>query len=270
MSTEIEMMPPCDLNAEAAVIGCMLLEVDAIAAVAPLLAPGDFFRPANRIVFAAIMELYRQRQPAGDLVILTNWLQAHGQLDEIGGWLYLSTLMESAPTAAGVQHYARLVKDKSIRREIIRRSEENTAEAYDSSLPLDELLEIVESRICDLHGGIVSEGGLRLIGDVAREEHKALGRTAETGIPPGLVTGWRAVNEIIRPMRPGQLIIVAGRPGMGKSAMLLNLALFWAASGKHGVLFSLEMENGQLSNRAVQGKAQYTQEDLDNIATHEF
>ena len=253
---------PHNAEAERAVIGAMFLDRAAVdTAVAALAFPGSFYLPAHRLVFDAIIDTTRDGS-AADLVAVTDHLDATGKLESAGGIMSLTSLCGGAVTAANVGKYIAIVRRDAQRRRLIDACFDTADKALTGDSPVDELL--------DAHGGAVTE-----IGSFARSERtQSIGavvpavmeylRSLVEGDPQGLglETGWPDLDRLIR-LRPGEMIVVAARPSIGKSALLTNLAVDLAV--RRGVpvgLFSLEMPARSLGLRMVSGLAGVSLRDL--------
>ncbi|MCM6777541.1 replicative DNA helicase [Nocardia sp. CDC159] len=249
--------PPHDMAAEQSVLGGMLLSKDAIADVVEVLRPGDFYRPAHQAVYDAVLDLYGRGEPA-DPVTVAAALDRRGELKRIGGAPYLVTLTQTVPTAANASYYAEIVAEKAILRRLVEAGtrivqygyagadgqdvaevvDRAQAEIYevterrssDDFLPLEELLQPTMDEI----DSIASRGGMSL------------------GVP----TGFTELDEITNGLHPGQMIIVAARPGVGKST--LGMDFMRSCSIKHGlasVIFSLEMSRTEIVMRLLSAEA---------------
>ncbi len=268
-------MLPTSNEAEQAALGACLYERKAIAHAKEILRPDDFYRHAHQWIYAAILELYQRNEPV-DIITLGTLLQSRPvpaqfsdepaqQLAFIGGTLYLTTLMDEVPTAAGITYYAGIVREMSIRRRLIKSQSEIVAAAHNLEMPLPELLAISEQRIVDVSDRLRTGDAPRLIGELARDQYYRMEDAITNGHSDGFKTPWKSINRIISPMRPGQLTIVGARPGMGKTAFMLQLALSLAEQGIPGYIFSMEMEDTELGLRAVLTHMSHEQSDVDDL-----
>lgn len=256
-------VPPQNLEAEQAVLGAMLLSREAIARAGELVRPEDFYREAHRWIYRGILELYQQNEPA-DLITLGEWLRARGSrgaaasedeslLAQVGGTTYLSTIMTAPPTAAGAAHYAAIVRDKALQRQLIAAADEILQEAYAGDRPVETLVRAGEGKLFDL-GERVRHGGAAVMPDVYTIGRQAIDRRREAdaqGFDVGFKTGLRALNRVLQPIKPGEMVVVAGRPAMGKSAFSMQLAVSAAEQGMRGIFFSLEMDQDSLAMRLL-------------------
>jgi len=248
-------LPPQNLEAEQSVLGGILIENEAINRVMEILDPDDFYRDAHRKIFNALINLSERDEPA-DLITLTNELRKIDQLDSIGGASYLASLIDSVPTAANIEYYAKIVKEKSILRKLIQTSTEIITQSYEDRGDVEVFLDEAERAIFD-----ISEKRVRpsffSIRDVVKESFKTIERLFQkkelvTGVP----SGFKELDRMTAGFQPSDLIIIAGRPSMGKTAFCLNVAQYAAVENKIPVaVFSLEMSKEQLVIRMLCSEA---------------
>ena len=248
-------LPPQNLEAEQSVLGGILIENYSINKVVEVLKPDDFYREAHRKIYKALIDLSERDEPA-DLITLTNELRNNDHLDSIGGASYVASLIDSVPTAANIEYYAKIVKEKSILRKLIQTSTEIITQSYEDRGDVEGFLDEAERAIFD-----ISENRVRPsfypIRDIIKESFKILERLYEkkelvTGIP----SGFKDLDRMTAGFQPSDLIIVAGRPSMGKTAFCLNLAQYAAIQKKIPIaIFSLEMSKEQLGIRMLCSEA---------------
>ncbi len=248
-------LPPQNLEAEQSVLGGILIENFSINKVVEVLKPDDFYREAHRKIYKALIDLSERDEPA-DLITLTNELRNNDHLDSIGGASYVASLIDSVPTAANIEYYAKIVKEKSILRKLIQTSTEIITQSYEDRGDVEGFLDEAERAIFD-----ISENRVRPsfypIRDIVKESFKILERLYEkkelvTGIP----SGFKDLDRMTAGFQPSDLIIVAGRPSMGKTAFCLNLAQYAAIQKKIPIaIFSLEMSKEQLGIRMLCSEA---------------
>lgn len=250
-----ERMPPQAVEVEAAVLGAMLLEPEAIAQAIEVLDETSFYREAHRKVFQAIVALYERNEPA-DLVTLTNELSKRKQLADVGGAFYLAGLVDNVSTAANAEYHARIVQDKAINRKLINAATQIIARAYDTSESADDLLDEAEQMIFALSERRLKHGFTHL-NPILHDTFEEIERLHErSGGVTGIPSGFAKLDELTAGFQPSDLIIVAGRPSMGKTAFCLNIARHIAVVAKKGVgVFSLEMANYQLAQRMLCSEA---------------
>jgi len=248
-------LPPQNVEAEQSVLGGILIENDAINKVLEILTPEDFYRDAHRRIYNALINLSARDEPA-DLITLTNELRNIDQLDAAGGASYITSLIDSVPTAANIEYYARIVKEKSILRQLIQTSTEIITESYQDRSDVESFLDEAERSIFQ-----ISENRVRPsfypIRDIVKQSFKTLERLYEkkelvTGVP----SGFKELDQMTAGFQPSDLIIVAGRPSMGKTAFCLNVVQYAAIEKRTPVaVFSLEMSKEQLVIRLLCSEA---------------
>ncbi len=245
-------LPPQAVDAERSILCAMLLDVEAVEKALELLGeePHDFYREAHRRIYAAIVAL-TDRSQRPDLVTITDELSRRGDLEAVGGAEYLSSLFEYAATSANVDQHLRLVKEKGILRRLIRAAQQISAEAYGGRDLAEDILDRAEARIFEIGEERTSAGFLAVKDLVTPNIHKIeeLARRQEhiTGCP----TGFTDLDDKTAGLQASDLIVIAGRPGMGKTSFALNLAENAALLGKRVGVFSLEMSRDQLVQRLL-------------------
>jgi len=245
---------PWNNDAEQAVLGAMLLDQDASLSAAQLLADDMFYREAHRRLFRAMVSL-TERRVVIDHITLRDELIRRGELDSIGGYDYVAELADSVPTAANLEYHAKIVKEKAILRKLIETATGIITEAYDGHTTASELLDAAESRIFQVSQQRTEEGFARLKEmlwpTMERIETLQKSGKAITGVP----SGFTDLDNLTSGFQGGELVIVAARPSMGKTAFVLNIATH-AAVEQHGVaIFSLEMSKESLVQRMLTAEA---------------
>ena len=248
-------LPPQSLEAEVSVLGGILLENEALNRVLEVIREGDFYRESHRTIFSAFLELYERSEPA-DLITLSEVLKKREEFEAVGGIEYLNSLVNSVATAANITYYAKIIKEKSILRKLINRATEIISQGYADSGDVDEFLDRAERSIFE-----ISEDRVRPsffpIKDIIKSSFKTIEKLYEkrqliTGVP----TGFTRLDELTSGLQPSDLIIVAGRPSMGKTAFALNIAQHAAIQGgTPSAIFSLEMAKEQLALRMLCSEA---------------
>ena len=248
-------VPPHDLEAEIAVLGSMLLDPEAAGRVVSILRPDHFYRGPHADVYQVLTELYDANR-AIDIVLLREELQRRGVLEKIGGTSFLSRIVASVPTAANAEHYARIVRDAGLRRSVIQAANEIEVEAYEGSRTAGELVDFAESRYFDLDKRSGSGEALH-IKDVLNETFARIdAMQGSAGRITGVPTGFYDMDDMTSGLQPGELIVVAGRPSMGKTTFCLNVAEHAAvAEGKGVAVFSLEMSKQTLVQNMLCSRA---------------
>ncbi len=257
-------VPPQSLDAEQSVLGGILLDNTALDRLAEVLRPDDFYREAHRKIFRGTQRL-SDRSEAVDLITLSEELRARGELADVGGAAYLAELAERVPTAANILQYARIVREKAILRSLITTATAIAARAYEPSHDVKELVERAEQEVFAISDREVRPAFVRidsLLHDAFKKidtlhEH----RSAVTGV----ATGFTDLDKLTAGLQPSDLVIIGGRPSMGKTAFCLNIAEHAALRADSGVaVFSLEMSKEQLAMRMLCSEARV---DLSKVRT---
>ena len=252
-------IPPQSLEAEQATLGAMLLERDAIARVVTILEPADFYRDAHRLLYEAMVDLFNEGQ-AVDLVTLNERLRDRQQLDQAGGLPYLTELLEAVPTSANVERYAGIVRGKAILRNLIHAAHEVIGLAGDAAREVDEVVDEAERRIFQVAERTVSESFVHLK-PLLGQAYDTVEQMSKAHVPgTGLLTGFSEVDQITSGLLPSNLVILAARPSMGKTALALNMAVHAALhEGRPVAIFSLEMAKEELAMRILCSEARVDQ-----------
>ena len=249
--TTIERLPPQNLEAEQAVLGSMLLEEDALVQAAELLDEGTFYKDTHRKIFSVLLALYKASVPV-DLVTVTEEFKKRNWLDEIGGASYLATLTSIVPTAANAQHYCGIVKQKAILRSLIRASTQIASDCYEEAMEPDLLLDKAETLIFDIASKKIKRDAVAMK-DIIKSSIEMIDALYQRkGMITGLPTGFVELDQQLAGLQPADLVVVAGRPAMGKSSFALCVAEHAALIQKAGVaIFSMEMSKENLVQRML-------------------
>ncbi|HKK20071.1 MAG TPA: replicative DNA helicase [candidate division Zixibacteria bacterium] len=257
------LQPPQSLDAEQAVLGSILKDQDATSrAVEVLDSPEHFYYPKHQMIYRAILELYEKAEPC-DITTIANILSREGTLDKIGGRVYLVELVESIASTANITTHCNIVLEKSVLRRLIQTSNEIIRSCYAHEQPVDDLLDAAESNIF-----FISESRLRKgftsIKDLMPSTFEQI-ENLQTGHSDlvGLKSGFEQIDVLTNGLHRGELVIVAGRPSMGKSALVMNMAEYVAVEHKKGVgVFSIEMSSESLALRLLCSRAKVSQQKL--------
>jgi replicative DNA helicase len=251
----LDKVPPQNQEAEVSVLGSILLDKEAIVRVADILVPDDFYNDSYRMIFDQMLWLYEHHQPI-DVITLTNKLEEKGEMEEIGGATLVSQLANSVPSAAHVVNYAKIVADKALLRRLITTANEIQKMAYDSSGDTTEVLDKAESLVFGVSEQHLKENFVSMKTvlsdsfDRIDELHKDKDKLR--GVP----TGFKDLDNVLAGLQPSDLVIVAGRPSVGKTAFTLNVAHNVAVGEQIPVaIFSLEMSKEQLVDRLLAAEA---------------
>jgi replicative DNA helicase len=243
--------PPQNIEAEQAVIGAVLLDSDSLIPTSERLMPEDFYRAAHQKIYESMLAISSKNEPL-DVITLTSELANRGVLEEVGGVSYLNDLLASVPTASNVDYYAKIVEEKAVLRRLIRTATGIATDAYSSENTVDVLLDDAEKKILEVSQR-KNVSGFQNIKDVVFQtfgkiEQLYSARGEITGIP----TGFTELDKMTAGFQPNDLIIVAARPSVGKTAFALNIAQNVATkTGENVAIFSLEMGADQLVMRML-------------------
>ena len=248
-------VPPHDIQAEQAVLGSMLLDKDAVIDAIEVLREDSFYREDNKMIFSAILSLYAKNEPI-DLITVKSELTENGNFDKVGGLEYLSSLPDKVPTTANVDRYIKIVEEKALTRNLIQTANELISLGYDETEDVDDILELAEKKVFDLSQN-KSTKGYSSIKDVLVSSFAELEKLYnQKGRISGITTGFADLDRQTSGLHNSDLVIVAARPAMGKSAFAINIATNAALKGKVPVaIFNLEMSKEQVVNRILCSEA---------------
>ena len=255
IDASLHKVPPQNLEAEQSVLGGILLDNLALNAVLEVLEKSDFYSEAHRKIFAAIIELSDRNEPC-DLITLSNIIKDQKQLEQVGGTAYLASLVDNVGSAVNISYYAKIIKEKSILRRLIGTATDILNKSYDSGMEVDQVLDEAEHAIFE-----ISENKIRPsffpIRDIIKDSFKTIERLyAKKELITGVATGFDKIDDLTSGLQNSELIIIAGRPSMGKTAFALNIAQYAALEMSVPVaIFSLEMAREQLATRMLASEA---------------
>jgi replicative DNA helicase len=233
---------PHNLEAEEGVLGALLVDCESAAGVFQLLAANDFYSPRHAKVFEAFRNVYDRNSTLDEVLALAE-LEKEGVAESAGGMEFLAGLIQRLPTAANAEYYARIVREKAILRSLIATCGEVIQGVYDSNRSAQEQLDVAEQRVFEIGEREIGRDFVE-IGQVIDEHFERLDQ--RQGGPEGVLTGFRDLDDMVTGFHPAELIIVAGRPSMGKTSFSLNVVEHAAMAGKCVCLFSLEVSKDQL------------------------
>ena len=273
---ELGKIPPQDIEAEQAVIGSMLTDSDAVYSAIESLKPEDFYREDNKLIYEAILNVYSKAEPI-DIITLKAELASMGKLDAVGGLEYIAELPDKVPTTANVDRYIKIVEEKSMLRNLIKTANEIISMGYDQTEDVSDVMDVAEQKIFDVMQKKNSTG-YTSIKDVLVESFTKLEELYNqkqhvTGVPTGFID----LDKMTAGLHGSELILIAARPAMGKSAFALNIGAYAATRANIPVaIFSLEMSKDQVGNRILCSEAlvdsnsvrtgELTDEDLAKLA----
>jgi replicative DNA helicase len=251
----LQKLPPQSIEAEESILSAILLDNSTLLDVLEILTPEDFYRSAHQKIFAAITDLFTKAEPV-DLVTLTNVIRDNNQLEAIGGAAYLARLVDTVPSAVNVQHYARIVRDKSSLRRLIAKANDITQHCYEDGGNLDDVLNFAESAVFEISED-KHQAAFHPISKIIESNIDALEeRQGQRALVTGVPSGFTRLDHLTSGLQGSDLIILAARPSMGKTAMALNMARHAAVDANVPVaVFSLEMSKEQLSERMLCAEA---------------
>jgi len=247
-------VPPQNLEAEQSVLGAILLDNAALNRSMEILSEEDFYRTANQIVYRSMMGLSERHQPV-DQITLTDYLRGKGELEQVGGASYIAELVQMVPSAANIRYHCQIVRDKSLLRGLVRTATEVVMRGYEGTTQIDELLEFAEREIFRLAQGHLGRT-FAPVRNILHESIEIVDRLYSrkekiTGVPTGF-----DIDNLTAGLQPSDLIIIAGRPSMGKTSLALGMAEYAALhAGAVVGIFSMEMSRAQLVLRMLSSQA---------------
>ncbi|MBN2742287.1 MAG: replicative DNA helicase [Marinilabiliaceae bacterium] len=257
-------MPPQALELEEAVLGALLLEKDAFVAVSEIIKPDSFYKEAHQHIYQAILSLFSKEQPV-DMLTVTEELRRMGKLDEVGGPFYITQLTSRVASAAHIEYHARIIYQKFLQREMIRLSSGLQTKAYDDTIDVDDLLDEAENSFFLLAQGNMKKDTVQINPVI----HEAIEKIKESGNRPdglsGVPSGFTELDRMTNGWQASDLVIIAARPAMGKTAFILSMTRQMALDhSKPVAVFSLEMSNLQLVNRLIVSETELPGEKIKN------
>ena len=251
----LQKVPPQNIEVEQSILSAILIENNTLPEVLEVVSEKDFYRESHRKIFAAMVDLFERNEPA-DLITITNILKEQGRLESVGGASYLAELVDTVPMATNAAHYAKIVREKATLRQLIERAASITTRCFEDRGDVEEVLDFAERSIFDISENKVRPA-FHSLADILNDTYKAVedavgNKILVTGVP----TGYHMLDEKTSGLQPSDLIVIAGRPSMGKTALALNIAQ--NASTQTGIpvgIFSLEMSKEQLSLRMLSSEA---------------
>lgn len=254
-------LPPQAVDLEEAVLGALMLDKEALTDVIDVLKKESFYKEDHQLIFKAILDLFEKSEPI-DILTVTQELKKAGNLEQVGGAYYISKLTNRVASSANVEFHARIIAQKHIQRELIKISSDTIKMSYDETIDVFDLLDQAESKLFE-----VAEGNIRKsYEDMTKLLHKAVKQLEEISKKDGtsgVPTGFKDLDRVTGGFQPSDMIVLAARPGMGKTAFVLSMARNAAVDYKKGVaVFSLEMSSLQLVNRLIASETEISGEKL--------
>ncbi len=248
-------LPPQNLEAEASVLGALMIDKDAIIKVADALTPKDFYKPAHAKIYEVILKLFETREPV-DILSVTSKLKEWNAMTEVGGSAFLTELVSSVPTASHIGHYAKIVREKRVLRDLINTSAEIAESAFKPGDDIEAILDEIEQKIFAISQRSITQRFFPV-----KEELQAAYERIEKlhrgdGALRGLPTGFPELDSILSGLQRSDLVIVGARPSLGKTSLVLDIARHVAVNAKKPVgFFSLEMSREQVVDRLISAEA---------------
>ncbi len=254
MTAAIDRIPPQNLEAEQAILGSLMVDRDLVPIVSEIVQKSDFYAPHHATVYDAIISLYERGEPV-DKVSVSEELRRRKLLEEVGGGDFIGQLLNTVPTAASAEYYAKVVAEKSVLRSLITAGGRISNIAFEQPENVDEAVDHCEQMIFEI--GRRSSGGFTLVRDLLKPAFERIDTLYhQRGTVTGVPSGFNRLDQFTTGFQPGELIIIAARPSMGKTSLCLNIAMNAAkGASKHVALFSLEMSNDQLVQRFLSMEA---------------
>ncbi len=248
-------LPPQNIEAEESVLGALMLEKDAVIKVADILVASDFYKPAHAQIYGAIIALYERHEPV-DILTVTGRLKEDGKLEPIGGSSYLTKLVSSVPTASHVGHYAKIVKEKKVLRDLVSAGSEITEHAMNPDDDVEQLLDTIEQKIFSISQRSITQKFSSIKDELqgAYERIEKLHRGE--GALRGVETGFKELDNILSGLQKSDLVVLGARPSLGKTSLALDIVRHAAIAKNESVgLFSLEMSREQVVDRLISAEA---------------
>jgi len=251
----LQKVPPNSVDAEQSILSAVLIDNQVLPEVLEVLSPQDFYREIHGKIFKAMVDLFERNEPA-DLITLTNLLKQQGQLEAVGGASYLADLVDVVPMAVNAHQYAKIVQEKAILRRLIEQSAAITTRCFEDKGDTEGILDFAERSIFEISENKVKPSFYALK-DILTDTYRAVEEAYENkALVTGIPSGFQDLDQKTSGFQRSDLIIIAGRPGMGKTALALNIARNAAqGTGEPAAIFSLEMSKEQLSLRMLSSEA---------------
>lgn len=248
---DIDKLPPQNIEAEQSVLGAIIFDNEALAKTIELLTPEDFYKESHRRLYRSMIELFDKNEPI-DIVTLTDYLRKTNELESVGGIPYLSELANSIPTSANIRNHSKIVREKALFRSLIQAATHITSSVYENSFEPDEMVDYAERIIFDI-ADKRTENSFASMDSVIKDSIRMIEQLYDKKEAiTGVSSGFKDLDELTSGFQPGDLIIIGGRPGMGKTAFALNIAQHVGVELKEPVaVFSLEMSKEQLALRML-------------------
>ncbi len=255
IDVKLDKLPPQNIEAEQSILGAILIDNDALPRALEIIDIDDFYRQSHRMIFNAMVELFEKNEPI-DLITITDCLKRREEIDAVGGVSYLSSLVNMIPTAANIKYHSKIVRERALLRGLLRSANEIASRVYEDNFEAEELVDYAEKSIFDVSDKRIKASFVTLKEVIKSSfemiEHLYDKKEVITGIP----SGFRDLDDLTTGFQKGDLVVVGGRPSMGKTALALNIAQYVGLEVKEPVaIFSLEMAKEQLAFRMLCSEA---------------
>ncbi|MGC2130846.1 MAG: replicative DNA helicase [Candidatus Aquilonibacter sp.] len=268
----IDRIPPHNLEAEMALLGSVLVDREIMSVVGEIVRAADFYAHVHETIFAVLYDLFYRGEPL-DKIAVAEALRNRDQLEKVGGLSYLSSLMDTVQTAASATYYAKIVREKATLRSLIHAGTQIAQLGYDAEEDVDAALDQSEQMVYSI-GERSMHGDFVAVNSLMKDAFEHIDRLFHArGDRTGVTSGFRDIDNMTTGFQPGNFVIVAARPGMGKTSFALNMAVAAAREAKEPIaFFSLEMSNNELIQRLICAEAQLSMHDLrrGNIKSHQW
>lgn len=262
ISDNMGKMPPQAVELEEVVLGALMLEKDALTNVIDILKPESFYREAHEEIYKAIVQLFNNSEPV-DLMTVTNQLRKNGKLDLIGGAYYITSLTSRVNSAANIEYHARIIAEQAIKRQLIKISREIQEDAYEDTTDVFDLLDKTEQELFDVTNSNIKKNYADMSSLMKQAFVELEERRNHTDGLTGVPTGFSALDRVTSGWQKSDMVIIAARPGMGKTAFIVSALRNAAVDFKQPVaIFSLEMSSVQLVNRLISSEAELDSEKI--------
>ncbi|MBI2075394.1 MAG: replicative DNA helicase [Candidatus Harrisonbacteria bacterium] len=253
--SQVLKLPPQHLEAEQSVLGALMIDKDAMTSIADVLRPDDFYKPAHAKIYEAMLGLYEHREPI-DMLSVTTRLKESGAFKDAGGASYLSELMAGVPSASHVTHYAKLVREKRVLRDLITASAEIAETAFDPGEDVEAMIDGIEQKIFSIAQRSTTQKFLSLKDQLTSAYERIEKIHAGKGALRGLSTGFQGIDSYLSGLQKSDLIVIGARPSLGKTSLALDIARHVGVKEKKTVaIFSLEMAIDQVIDRFIAAEA---------------
>ena len=265
-------LPPQAIDMEEAVLGALMLEKDALTAVVDILSPGSFYKDAHGLIYEAILDLFNAGEPI-DLLTVVNQLRKNGSLELAGGVIFITELTSKVSSASNIEYHARIITEQAMKRDMIKISSEIQKEAFEDTTDVFELLDKMEQSLFEISENNIKKNYVDMRSIMREAITELEGKKGQKDGLTGEPSGFTALDRVTSGWQKSDLVIIAARPAMGKTAFVLSVLRNAAVDHDRPVaIFSLEMSSIQLVNRLISSEAELDSEKIKkgNLADYEW